>query len=136
GGMGADSIGDEEIEAVTAVLRSKALFRYSPNSHTRAFETESAGAVGVKYALMVNTGTSAIICGLAGLGIGPGDEVIVPGYTYIATAAAVIAVGAVPVIAEIDDSLALDPADVERKITPRTKAIIPVYMQGVPGRIA
>lgn len=135
GGPGADSIDEEEIEAVTAVLRSKALFRYNPNSQTRAFETEAAAAVGVKYALMVNSGTSAIIAGLAGLGIGPGDEVIVPGYTYIATAAAVVAVGAVPVIAEIDESLALDPADVERKITPRTKAIIPVYMQGVPGRI-
>lgn len=135
-GLGADSIDDAEIEAVTAVLRSKALFRYHPNSSTRALEVEAAAAVGVKYALMVNTGTSAIISGLIGLGIGPGDEVIVPGYTYIATAAAVVAVGAVPVIAEIDDSLALDPADVERKITPRTKAIIPVYMQGVPGRIA
>src|SRR5205823_4271689 len=78
---------------------------------------------------------SALICGLVGLGVGPGDEVIVPAYTYIATAAAVVAVGAVPVIAEIDESLGLDPADFERKITRRTKAVIPVYMQGVPARI-
>jgi dTDP-4-amino-4,6-dideoxygalactose transaminase len=136
GGVGADAIDDEEIEAVTHVLRTKNLFRHNPESQVRAFEKEACAALGVENALMVNTGTSAIICALFGLGIGPGDEVIVPAYTYIATAAAVVAVGAVPVIAEIDDSLALDPADFEKKITPRTRAVIPVYMQGVPGRIA
>lgn len=136
GGPGADCIDDAEIEAVTAVLRSKNLFRHNPNSQTRAFEQEAAAVLGVQHALMVNSGTSALMCALFGLGIGPGDEVIVPAYTYIATAAAVVGVGAVPVIAEIDDSLGLDPADTERKITPRTRAIIPVYMQGVPGRIA
>ncbi|HZT44206.1 MAG TPA: aminotransferase class V-fold PLP-dependent enzyme [Chthonomonadaceae bacterium] len=136
GGPGVQSIDDAEIEAVTAVLRSKQLFRHNPNSQVRAFEKEAAEAIGVEHALMVNSGTSALICALHGLSIGPGDEVIVPAYTYIATAAAVVAVGAVPVIAEIDDSLALDPADAERKITSRTRALIPVYMQGVPGRIA
>jgi dTDP-4-amino-4,6-dideoxygalactose transaminase len=136
GGLGAESIDNAEIEAVTAVLRSKQLFRHHANSQVRAFEQEAMSLLGVKYALMVNTGTSAIICGLFGLGVGPGDEVIVPAYTFIATAAAVVAVGAIPVIAEIDDSLGMDPADLERKITPRTKAVIPVYMQGVPGRIA
>ncbi len=84
---------------------------------------------------MVNSGTSALICALTGVGTGPGDEVIIPGYTYIATAAAVIATGAVPVIAEIDDSLGLDPVDVELKITPHTKAVVPVHMRGVPARI-
>ena len=84
---------------------------------------------------MVNSGTSAIICALTGIGVGPGDEVIVPGYTFIATAAAVVGVGAIPVIAEIDESLGMDPADVERKITPHTKAILPVHMQGVPCRL-
>jgi dTDP-4-amino-4,6-dideoxygalactose transaminase len=136
GGLGANDIDDAEIEAVTTVLRSKNLFRHNPNSQTRAFEQEAAAAIGVEHALMVNSGTSAIVCALHGLGVGPGDEVIVPAYTYISTAAAVVAVGAVPVIAEIDESLGLDPADVERKITPRTRALIPVYMQGVPGRIA
>jgi len=85
---------------------------------------------------MVNSGTSALICALTALGIGPGDEVVVPAYTYIATAAAVVAVGAVPVVAEIDESLGLDPTDVQRKITPWTRAIIPVHMQGVPCRLA
>src|SRR5947209_13882491 len=135
GGLGANAIDDAEIEAVTAVLRSKNLFRHNPNSQTRAFEQEAAAALGVEHALMVNSGTSALVCGLFGLGIGPGDEVIVPAYTYIATAAAVVAVGAVPVIAEIDESLGLDPDDFEAKITPYTKAVIAVYMQGVPARI-
>ena len=74
-----------------------------------AFETEAAALLGVNHALMVNSGTSAIICALTGIGVGPGDEVIVPGYTFIATAAAVVGVGAVPVIAEIDESLGMDP---------------------------
>ena len=136
GGPGVSLIGEQEIEAVTAVLRSGQLFRHQEHSQVRTLEQEAAAKLGVRHALMVNSGTSAIICGLTGVGIGPGDEVIVPAYTYIATAAAVIAVGAVPVIAEIDDSLGLDPADVEAKVTPHTRAIIPVYMQGVPGRIA
>lgn len=135
GGVGADCIDEEEIQAVTDVLRSKALFRHNPNSQVRAFEQEANAVLGVQNSLMLNSGTSGLICALYGLGIGPGDEVIVPAYTYIATAAAVVAVGAVPIIAEIDTSLGLDPIDVEQKITPRTKAVIPVYMQGVPGRI-
>ncbi|MBC7236456.1 MAG: DegT/DnrJ/EryC1/StrS family aminotransferase, partial [Chloroflexi bacterium] len=66
---------------------------------------------------------------------GPGDEVIIPAYTFIATAAAVIAAGAVPVIAEIDASLNMDPVDLEKKITPYTKAVVPVHMRGVPCRM-
>jgi 8-amino-3,8-dideoxy-alpha-D-manno-octulosonate transaminase len=132
---GPSVIDDREINAVTQVLRSGKLFRFVENSQVAAFEKEAAALLGVNHALMVNSGTSALICALTGLGIGPGDEVIVPGYTYIATAAAVVGVGAVPVIAEIDESLGLDPADVARKITPYTKAIIPVHMQGVPCRL-
>jgi 8-amino-3,8-dideoxy-alpha-D-manno-octulosonate transaminase len=136
GGMHGPSVIDQqEIDAVTAVLKSQNLFRFCENSQVAAFEKEAAEHLGVKYTLMVNSGTSALICGLTGMGVGPGDEVIVPGYTYISTAAAVVGVGAVPVIAEIDESLGLDPEDVEKKITPYTKAIAPVYMQGVPGRI-
>lgn len=136
GGMHGPSVIDErEIDAVTEVLRSGKLFRFVENSNVAAFEKESAARLGTKHALMVNSGTSAIICALTGVGIGPGDEVILPGYTFIATAAAIVGVGAIPVIAEIDDSLGLDPADVERKITPHTKAILPVHMQGVPCRL-
>ncbi|MCC6728077.1 MAG: aminotransferase class I/II-fold pyridoxal phosphate-dependent enzyme [Chthonomonadales bacterium] len=135
GGPGVGAMDNREVEAVTDVLRSGALFRHTPNSQVRAFEREAAARVGVAHSLMVNTGTSALVCGLTGLGIGPGDEVIVPAYTYIATAAAVVAVGAVPVIAEIDESLGMDPEDLTRKITPSTRAVIPVHMQGVPARV-
>ena len=136
GGMHGPSVIDErEINAVTDVLRSGKLFRFVEDSNVASFEKEAAAHLGTKHALMVNSGTSAIICALTGVGIGPGDEVIVPGYTFIATAAAIVGVGAIPVIAEIDDSLGLDVADVERKITPHTKAILPVHMQGVPCRL-
>ncbi len=136
GGMHGPSVIDQrEIDAVTAVLKSTNLFRFCEDSNVAAFEAEVAEFLGVKHTLMLNSGTSAIVCALTGAGIGPGDEVIVPGYTYIASAAAVVGVGAVPVIAEIDESLGMDPQDLEKKITPYTRAIIPVYMQGVPARI-
>ena len=88
GVSGPSVIGDEEIEAVTGVLRSQELFRYPKDkSEAARFEEEVAEYLGVEYALMVNSGTSALISALTGVGVGPGDEVIVPGYTYIATAA-------------------------------------------------
>ena len=136
GVSGPSVIGDEEIDAVAAVLRSQNLFRYPKDkSEAARFEEEAAEWLGARYALMVNSGTSALISALTGVGVGPGDEVIVPGYTYISTAAAVLATGAVPVIAEIDESLGLDPADFERKITPHTRAVVPVHMRGVPARL-
>jgi len=138
GGLGWSLIGEEEIQAVTELLRApELLFRYRGPipGQCSLFETEVKEKLGVKHALFVNSGTSALTCCLAGWEIGPGDEVIVPAYTYIATAAAVVNVGAIPVIAEIDESLGLDPEDVERKITPHTKAIIVVHMQGVPARL-
>ncbi len=138
GGLGWSVIDDEEIQAVTELLRTpELLFRYrgSEPGQSSLFEREITEKLGIKHALFVNSGTSALTCCLAGWDIGPGDEVIIPAYTYIATAAAVINVGAVPVLAEIDESLGLDPEDVERKITPYTKAIIAVHMQGVPARL-
>ena len=137
GVSGPSIIGDEEITAVTDLLRSQELFRYHADHEGQGelFEKEAAEFLGVKYAVMVNSGTSALVCALTGIGAGPGDEVIVPGYTYIATAAAVIGAGAVPVIAEIDESFGLDPADVERRITPYTKAVVIVHMRGVSARL-
>ena len=135
GVSGPSVVGDEEIEAVTDVLRSQMLFRYHEGSQSALLEKEAAEFLDVQYTLMVNSGTSALICALTGVGVGPGDEVIVPGYTYISTAAAVIATGAVPVIAEVDESLGLDPADVEARITPYTKAVVPVHMRGIPARL-
>ena len=135
GVSGPSIIGDEEIDAVTEVLRSQELFRYTEYSQVDSFDKEAAEFLGVEYAVMVNSGTSALVCALTGAGAGPGDEVILPGYTYIATAAAIIATGAVPVIAEVDESFGLDPADLERKITPYTRAVVIVHMRGVPARI-
>ena len=134
GVSGPSLIGEEEISAISEVLRSQRIFRYE-SSEVVNFESEAREFLGVDYALMVNSGTSALICALTGVGTGPGDEVILPGYTYIATPAAVMATGAVPVIAEIDESFGLDPADVERKITPYTKAVVIVHMRGVPARL-
>jgi len=132
-------IGREEEEAVLEVLRSKRLFRYyGPNpgpSQVEELERAFSAYIGTTYGVAVTSGTAALICGLVGLGIGPGDEVIVPAYTWVATASAVIAVGAVPILAEVDDALTLEPADVERKISPYTRAIVPVHMRGAPCRM-
>lgn len=132
---GPQEIGEEEIAAVTQVLRGKNFFRFSftrSESMVARFEDLFAEKSGARYVLAVNSGTSALICGLIGLGVSRGDEVLVPGYTYIASAAAVLALGAIPVIVEIDESMTMDPTDIENKITPRTKAIIPVHMRGKP----
>ena len=133
GGM---RIGAEEENAVLDVLRSKRLFRYygpySGGSKVDDFEKAFAAYMGTDHAVAVSSGSASLVCGLAALGVGPGDEVIIPAYTWIASAEAVIAVGAVPILAEIDQSLTLDVADVESKITGRTKAIMPVHMCGVP----
>jgi 8-amino-3,8-dideoxy-alpha-D-manno-octulosonate transaminase len=139
GGMGWSAIGDEEIEAVTALLREpKNLFRVRDDGEPSECERLEKGLrekTGAAYSLFVASGTGALSCCLTGFEIGPGDEVIVPAYTFIATPAAVVDVGAIPVIAEIDDSLGLDPVDLERKITPYTKAVIVVNMVGVPARL-
>lgn len=136
---GGNWIDAEEEQAVLETLRSKRLFRYyGPTdgpSKVAELEGTFAARTGVRYALGVTSGTAALICGLQGLGIGPGDEVIVPAYTWIASASAVLAVGAIPVVAEVDESLTLDPADVEARISSATRAIMPVHMRGVPAQM-
>ncbi len=133
GGM---EIGDEERAEIMEVLDHKYLFRYyGPEdfpSKVRQLEVDFASLIGTKYALAVNSCTSALISSLVACGVGPGDEVIVPGYTFFASAASILAAKAIPIIAEVDDSLTLDPADFEAKITPQTKAVIPVHMRGAP----
>jgi dTDP-4-amino-4,6-dideoxygalactose transaminase len=133
GGM---ELGDEEAEAAARVIRSHNVFRYygvgAGPHEAEEFEREFAAHLGSKRALCVNAGSSALICGLIGAGVEPGDEVIVPAYTWNATANAVVAARGVPVLAEVDDSLTLDPADVRRKITTKTKALLPVHMRGAP----
>ena len=126
-------IGQEEIDAVARVINSKSLFKINDAlRETAKCEQNMRDIWGVKRALLVTSGKGALISALIGMGIGPGDEVIVPGYTYIATAIAVLATGAIPIIAEINETLTLDPKDFEAKITPRTKAVIPVHIMGFP----
>lgn len=129
-------IGKEEIEAVTRVIENGNLFKINNGlQEVHHCEEEMKELLGVDYAILMTSGKAAIISGLVGLGIGPGDEVIIPAYTYIATAIAVTAVGAIPVIAEVDKTLTLDVKDVERKISKHTKAIIPVHIQGLPSNM-
>ena len=136
GGVGWQSIGKEELEIATELLTNpELLWRYRKDSYTTKFEQMACEMTGAKHALFVNSGTSALSCCLASLGVGPGDEVIVSAYTYIATASACIEVGAVPVPCEIDNSLGIDPVDLEKKITPYTKCVILTHMQGVPACI-
>lgn len=126
-------IGKEEADAVARVISTKALFRVNDGAReVDHFEREWAEKIGSDYCLCLYGGTQALIAALVGMQVGPGDEVIVPGYTFMATAIAVLAVGAIPVIAEIDDTMTLDPKDVEKKISTHTKAIIPVHMVGFP----
>lgn len=136
GGM---AVAEEEEAGVLEVLRAKRLFRYYGPGETesKASQLEAAFAAkkGTDYAVAVTSGTASLVCGLHGIGIGPGDEVIVPAYTWIASASAVVAAGGIPVVAEVDGTLLLDPEDVERKITPYTKAIMPVHMRGAPCRM-
>lgn len=133
GGM---MIDDAEEAAVLEVLRRKRLFRYGGPGEAISVVSELeevfAAKKKVKYTQAVTSGTAALICSLRALGIGPGDEVIVPAYTWIASATAVLASGAVPVVAEVDETLLLDPVDFEAKITPYTKAVIVVHMRGAP----
>lgn len=136
-------MGEEEAAEVRKVLLSKQLFRQRDplrstehQAEVDRFETEWAATIGVQYALMMSGGgTAALVCALAGIGIGPGDEVLVPAYTWMATATSVLSVGGIPVLVEVDETLAMDPADVERKITPQTRAIIPVHMVGRPAHM-
>ena len=142
-GPGVELIGDEEIAEVLEVMRSRYLSRYGPSddpafgAKCRRLEREVAALAGVAHGLGLSGGGSASIwLALLGLGIGPGDEVIVPGFTFVASISAIVYARAVPVLAEVDETFNLDPADVEAKITPRTKAVLVVHMLGAPARLA
>jgi len=112
------------------------LFRYyNEQSKVAEFEKQFAAKMGVKYTLGVNSGTSALIAALIAVGVAPGDEVIVPGYTFFASVSSIVVARGIPIITEIDESLTLDPQAVEDNITDRTKAILPVHMVGHPAKM-
>lgn len=137
---GANLIDVEEEQAVLEVIRARRLFRYygpvPGPSKVASLEQEFARRItGGGKAVAVSSGTAALMCALASAGVGPGDEVIVPAYTWIASAFTIATMGAIPVFGEVDDTLTLDPEDVKAKITPQTRAILPVHMRGAPARM-
>jgi len=127
------NLGSEEEEAVLAVLRRNRTSIGDRSDVIAELEDRFAEYLGTRFTLARNNGTAALYCAYFAVGIGYGDEVIVPSYTWIATVSPLLQLGAVPVFADIDpQTLTLDPGDVERKITGRTKAIVPVHMWGHP----
>ncbi len=126
-------MGKEEIAELQKVIEQKDLFKINEGlRESEQVESKLREIFKTKYPIFMTSGHAALTSALVAMGIGPGDEVIVPAYTYIATAMAVVAAGAMPVIAEVDETLTLCPVDTEKKITKHTKAIIPVHIQGFP----
>jgi len=132
GSWGPSVYDDKEKSEVTRVVDGRHPFRYTNNSEVAAFEQEFAKRMGVKFALAVTSGTAALEVAVHALALGPGDEVIIPAWTWHSDAMAVVRAGALPVFAEIDESFNIDPTDIEQRITPNTKAIIAVSLQGNP----
>ena len=138
---GFEIFGDEERRQVGDVLDTGVLFRYgfdgARKGHwkARTFETELARRLGVSYAHLCASGTAALSTAMAACGIGAGDEVIVPPFTFVATIESVLMAGAIPVFAEIDETLCLSPEGIEAALTPATRAVIPVHMCGAMARI-
>lgn len=122
--------GDEEMRAVEAVARSGKLFRYTKGGQCERFETRLARYLKARHVGLASSGSTALTAALGALGIGPGDEVIVPAHTYMATAIAVLAVGAIPVIVDVDQCATLDADALADAVGPRTRAVIPVHMWG------
>jgi len=141
-GLGAAAIGVEEEALVLDVLRRQELFRYYGNSPEQPppmaalLETEARALFGTPYALAVSSGTAALETTLAAAGVGPGDEVIVPAWSWISCFTAIVRSGARPVLAEVDASLCLDPREIARLHTPRTRAVLVVHYQGAAADMA
>jgi 8-amino-3,8-dideoxy-alpha-D-manno-octulosonate transaminase len=130
---GANFIGAEEKKEVDDVVEARSLFRFygfTQPQKARTFEEEFQKFMGVKYALGVTSGTSALHVAINALGVGPGDEVILPAETWHSDYNVIIMTGALPVFAEIDETFAIDPEDFKRKITPQTKVVIPSHLSG------
>lgn len=133
---GYELFGAEERKEVNDVLESGILMRYGFDGprkgvwKARELEQEICKYFGVKCAQLVSSGTAALTTALSAIGIGAGDEVIVPTFTFVASFEAIISVGATPIFVDVDDTLTLDPKAVERAVGARTKAIMPVHMCG------
>lgn len=133
---GFELFGDAERQQVNEVLQTGVLMRYNFDAarkniwKAKELEQEISAKIGAKYVQLASSGTTALITAMNAAGIGAGDEIIMPTFTFVASFEAVLAVGAVPVLVDIDESLTLCPLAIEKSITPRTKAIMPVHMCG------
>jgi 8-amino-3,8-dideoxy-alpha-D-manno-octulosonate transaminase len=136
GYWGSEFYDDKERTELLEVLDTRSPFRWygpgAPPKKVLQFEKEFGARMGAKYALGVTSGTAALQCALAALEVGPGDEVILPSWTWHSCFNTIVFAGALPVCAEIDESFNIDPADIERHITPQTKVIMAVHLQGNP----
>jgi dTDP-4-amino-4,6-dideoxygalactose transaminase len=129
---------DLEIELVSRVIRAKSPFRfYGPNVQHMCdqLEAEFRKRYGVKHALGVSSGTEAIYMSLAALDVGPGDEVLIPGYLWTSCINGVVRLGGIPRLVDIDDTFTMSPQDLERKIGPHSKVVLLVHMSGAPGDV-
>jgi len=130
---GASLLGEEELALLAEVIAARSPFRAYGEGVPHMvddFEREACAYFGTRYALATATGSGSFYCAMAGLGVGPGDEVIIPSFGWYTAFEAPVMLGATPVFADIDRTLNLDPDDFARKITPRTKAVINIYFQG------
>src|SRR5579872_5938819 len=123
-------VGEAEVEALARVVRSGELFRYGVGHECERFEQRYAAYLGVNHFALAASGSHALAAAMTAVGLGPGDEVLIPAHTYMATATSVLTCGAIPVIVDIDESVTIDPRAVEAAIGPRTKAVVPVHMWG------
>lgn len=124
-------IGQAEIDALAKVIRDGPFFRYDEDNACDAAERGLQAYLGAAHVCLSSSGNTALIAAMASVGLGPGDEVLVPAHAYLACATAVVAVGAIPVIVDIDASITIDPDAIATAIGPRTRAVIPVHMWGL-----
>ncbi len=132
---GAYWLDDKEQDAVLDVLKNGSMFRYyglQEPKYVDKFESLAKEYYGCQYALGMNSGTGALISSMIALGVGPGCEVILPAFMWVATVGAVVSCNAIPVLCEVNDSFCMAPADLEKKITPKTKLIVPIHIAGAP----
>ncbi len=122
--------GQEEIDAIARVIRAKALFRYGVGGECERFEARYAEHLGVKHFALAASGSTALAAAMTAVGLGPGDEVIIPAHTYMATATSVLTTGAIPLVVDVDETITIDPKAIEAAIGPRTRAVVPVHMWG------
>jgi 8-amino-3,8-dideoxy-alpha-D-manno-octulosonate transaminase len=139
---GFELFGEEERKEVNDVLETGIMMRYGFDGprkgrwKAKELEEEIKTVFGCGYAQLTSSGTAALTTAFAALGVGAGDEVIMPSFTFVASFEAVLSVGAIPVLVDVDDTLTLDPAAVKQAITSKTKCIMPVHMCGSPADLA